>query len=310
MIGAKLRDRIRQIVGREEEREETGIIVGARARNVSVVATERGVLEVLNTELPHRPGLPVRIRRDGGAWRVVGIDHIALPDPGQYHYVPAHAEAHRFNHPTGGDDVVWICKEQYTPLLVAPTDPPSLSVRVLPGTCYNHSGELVSVSRTEVLDLSQHIGSVTLYALIAIDLSTGAPVVARVSGSYPTVAPGEIPLAIVRLQPGATSIGWREIYDARDLPPSLGAVALSVATRAAWIARVLPSGEVRLYPPTPAGLESALSEASAGDLVRVPYPLVLDQVSVPQGVIVDLGFSSVRSISLAAGAAAASYVEQ
>lgn len=310
MIGAKLRDKLRQLAEQEEGREESGTIVRSRARNVSVIATARGLVEALNTILPHRPGLPVRIRKEGGAWRVVGIDHLALPDPGPFHYVPAHAEAHRFGHSSGGDDVVWLDKVQYTPLMVAPTEPPSLAVRVLPGTCYNQNGELVVLSRTEIIDLAQHIGPATSYALIAVDISTGAPVVARVSGSYPSVAPGEVPLAIVRLQPGASSISWREIYDARDIPPSLSAVALSLATRATQILLVRATGETRLYPPTADGLGSALAEAVAGDIVRVPHPLVLDSVSVPPGVVLDLGFSSVRSVALGAGSVAISYVER
>ncbi len=289
----------------------SGTISEVLARNVVRVITSAGVIDAVNTRLPARVGLPVVIEHRDGAWQVVGIDHLAMPDPGNYHYVPHHAESHIFNFPGGGDDVVWVDKVQYTPGLVAPTVPPSLSVRVFPYSVFTGNGELVIRTSVQLISLESYFGDSTKHVLLTLSTDDGQVIISEsATGEMPAVSPGLVPLAIIRLRPGATKITWNDIYDARDFPPSLPAIALSWVDNLSRIVRWTSDGNAVRYDATADGLGLALAESVAGDKIIVPIPLRLETVTVPAGVFVDLGFGTVGSVTLGEGAVAVNYMEE
>lgn len=296
---AKVRYVVREATAPGAGREEAGVIVEVIGRNKVRVRTNggHGVVEAINTVVPARLGLPVRIAHVGGAWRVTGLDYLTLQDPGQYHYVPQHAEAHTFNAAGGGDDVIWIEKIQLTPLLVAPTSPPSRKVRVLPGTYYSSNGTLNRLSVTTILDLEPYFADTTKIALISMDTEQGTLVV-DASEEQPVPRPGCAPLAVVRLRPGAPRVTWDDILDARDMPPTLQSAVFGTVARFLCIVRLSQDGSRNVYELSSSGLQRALSDAQPGDTVVVPIALdAAISVTVPDSVVLILSGSRVAASS-------------
>lgn len=300
MIGTKVRYIVRENIAPEQPREESGVIVEVVARNRVRVRTDggHGIVDAINTVVPARLGLPVRVAHSGGSWRVVGLDHLALPDPGSYHYVPQHGEAHMFNASGGGDDVVWLDKIQYTPLLVAPDSPPSMAVRVMPGSYFDNEGKLVTVLEPVRVDLSPYYDTMTINVLVGINTSERRVQVLQWDNESAIRPETIIPLAIVRLRPGATAVQWDNILDVRDIPPSLSSHCLWTAKRASSIVRLSRAGETFYYVASREGLAAALSEAEDGDVITLPFPVAgLTTVQVPSGVVVDLACSRVEAVA-------------
>lgn len=296
MVGTKVRYVVREAIAPEPPREESGVIVEVVARNRVRVRTDggHGIVDAINTVVPARLGLPVRVAHSGGSWRVVGLDHLALPDPGSYHYVPQHGEAHMFNASGGGDDVIWLDKIQYTPLLVAPDNPPSTVVRILPGTYFDSNGILTVLSESILVDLSPYFTSETVNMLVGINTAEHKPEVLPWDNADASQLGNVLPLAIVRLRPGATAIHWDNILDVRDIPSSIATYALGAVRRANCIVRYTSSGDVSCYSATRDGLDAALADAVAGDVIMLPYPIAgLSAVVVPDGVTVDFACSRV-----------------
>jgi hypothetical protein len=273
----------------------TGIITEVVERNVVLVRTPNGVIRALNYSLPARIGLPVVVEWRNSAWVVTDIDHLAMPMLGNAHYVAWHHDAHEFAREGGGDDVVWLRKEQYTPLMVAPTVPPSLRVRVFPSTVIDSNLQVRELHSTFILDLEPFYGETTRYAVITLDVDACWPRV-DVYEYAPAVTPGTVPLALVRLRQGASEIGWGDILDIRELPPTLTAITLArveeVAKQLRSIRRISATGAVTLYDATDAGLLSALSEASSGDRVITPTASFTADITVASGVILDFSNSA------------------
>ena len=272
----------------------TGVITDVIERNVVLVRTSNGVIRALNYSLPARIGLPVVVEFRASAWVVTGLDHLAMPSLGNVHYVPGHHDAHEFAREGGGDDVVWLKKEQYTPLLVAPTVPPSLWVRVFPSTVIGKDLRIRQLLTVMLVDLQPHIGESTRYVLVCFNLETCLP--EAVSSEFiPEIPVGSVPLALIRLTPGATSVGWQDILDIRELPPTLAPIALEqiqeVAGRLNSIRRIALSGIVSLYEATDSGLVAALSDAVAGDRVITPTAEFSANITVPAGVMLDFANS-------------------
>lgn len=283
-------------------REESGIIVSSgRTANYAVVRTARGVIEVVNTALPSRPGLPVRVRYENGCWQVIGLDHVELPELGDYHYVPHHGRAHEFNRRGGGDDVIWIDKRQYTPFLVAPTEPPSLFVRIFPGTFFGPDGFHQFGEFT--LNLSDLYSGTVQRALIYLD-TLRAEIGAEIVGPVFSIEPGRVPLAVVYLRPGATRIHWDDIRDIRDIPPTLP-VAQSAQV---MLVRRVSGDDTFTYPCSADGVALALEEAAPGDIILLPVPIhSIGTVTVPAGVTVDFCWSEV---TVSGDGVALRYVEE
>jgi hypothetical protein len=272
----------------------TGVITEVVERNVVLVRSPNGVIRALNYSLPARIGLPVVVEWRNAAWVVTDIDHLAMPALGDAHYVAWHHDAHEFARDGGGDDVVWLRKEQYTPLMVAPTTPPSLRVRVFPSTVIDSNLQVRELYSTIILDLEPFYGETTRYAVITLDIDACWPQV-DVYEYAPTVSPGTVPLAVVRLRPGASGIGWGDILDIRELPPTLTAITLSrveeVARQLRSIRRISATGAVSLYDATDAGLLLALSEASSGDRIVTPTASFTADITVASGVTLDFSNS-------------------
>jgi len=278
-----------------------GVISSVISRNEVLVRTVRGVFRALNYRLPARVGLPVIVEYENSGWVVVSLDHLVLPELGNVHYVPYHHDAHEFQRAEGGDDVVWVQKQQFTPLLVTPTSPPSRSVRVFPGVFVSTDLTIKELSNAYLVDLSEYFGDRQRYAVVALDLETGLPTV-DVYDTAPQILPGTVPLAQVRLRPGATLINWTDILDARDIPPTLGAIALAGITHTRMIARY-SNGQVYYYEASNDGLQNAVADATAGDRIIVQCGHYDCPVSIPAGVVVDFSFSLYTGIIRGEGVA-------
>jgi len=188
--------------------------------------------------------------------------------------------------------------------MVAPTTPPSLRVRVFPSTVIDSNLQVRELYSTFILDLEPFYGETTRYAVITLDVDACWPRV-DVYEHAPAIAPGVVPLAMVRLRPGVSEIGWGDILDIRELPPTLTAIALSRVEEAARqlrsIRRISATGAVSLYDATDAGLLSALSEASSGDRVITPTASFTADITVASGVTLDFSNSSFSGTILGGG---------
>ena len=101
---------------------------------IVVRSAGRGVFPVTyNPEVPIRNDVPVYVgptSLDPDRWEVKGIATQYLDGLGDFAYQPFHANSHIFRNEDGGDDVVWMQKQQGVYFLAAPTDPSTMKVFV------------------------------------------------------------------------------------------------------------------------------------------------------------------------------------
>jgi len=199
-----------------------------------------GISEVLNMKVPFRDDLPVLVGpsvEHPQIFEVVKIDYARLMELGDFAYVQHHHESHEFQNPEGGDDVTWIQQQQLLPLLIYPTDPPSMTMHAYKGW-YQWDGEDHFFEGGTTADLTAQIpadlGS-SVYVLVCVEGATEAFGYV-VGDEFPTFLPhddienlipptpdGYVPLAAVCLSGGMTKIEWEQIYDKRMLFSTVGA---------------------------------------------------------------------------------------
>ena len=111
--------------------------ISGENNQVYVRVPGRGVLEAAyNWELPARHDLPVFVgptQENPDILEVLGIDQVAITSGGLYSYVPHHHQSHELFNTYGGDDVVWVQKQQFLPFLAAPLDPAAMEAYIYPG---------------------------------------------------------------------------------------------------------------------------------------------------------------------------------
>jgi len=213
----------------------TGTIKVPGKRNyVYIRRLGRGrIEECLNNKAPIRDGLKVIAgysHESPDLLQILEVDWSSFAAPGQYSYAVPHHESHEFRNVHGGDDVVWVQKQQILPLLVYPRDPSSMFVNVF-GGWYPFDTGWHYFEATVSADLSGNVpvggGGEARFVLIGIDGATEN--LQYTSGDiFPAFLPppdmedripappgGSIPLAAIYLPFGTTAIAWENIYDLR-----------------------------------------------------------------------------------------------
>ena len=228
--------RFRAIMG-----DGTGAVKVPGKRNyVYVRRLGRGLIEeCLNNKAPARDGLPIIAgcsHESPDLLQVLEVDWTSFAEPGSYAYAPPHHESHEFRNVYGGDDVVWVQKQQVLPLLAHPTSPVSMSVVVLDDwypwdTGWHYFEEVTSA------DLTAHIPALAgqaRYVLISVDGATEAlqytigdlfPILlppADAENMIPAPPLGSIPIVGVYLTGVTTAIDWGNLYDLRLFNQPIG----------------------------------------------------------------------------------------
>jgi len=277
-------------------RRQHGVIISADGSTVTVM-TDRGVVVVQNASVT-RVGTPVILEEVDGQWIIVGIWRMALPTPSpDFSLVPGHHQNHELFHPDGGDDVVWVQKQQFLPLLVYPTDPPSLSVQVYSTTVY--TGKSFIVVESAQIDLAEFVPD-NNPAWYVVVLDTIRWEISGIVGSegegLPEISSTAVPLAAILLTPGVAAVGWDSIHDLRQLPAIQSSIG-DPEEIGLWILLFSPSGTeeapvspVIKYPPTVSGLVEALADAGELTPSRISLPPLRfepeEDITIPSDVTV------------------------
>lgn len=236
--------------GRLPDRGRYRALLGDGAGNVRVTNRPNRVYariegrgqirEIINLKVPFRDNLPVIVAPTEEApriWEVVGLDKYTLMGMGDYAYLPPHHQAHEFKNEDGGDDVVWVRKQQHIPMLVYPTNPPSMILNVYQDW-YQWNGELQWYGGGQTADLSafQPVAppNIGRYILVSLDLQSGNLQYTQgddfnlylppsdMDDLIPTIPDDSRPLAAVLLRVVQTEISWNEIWDVRIMQGGTG----------------------------------------------------------------------------------------
>jgi len=161
-------------------------------------------------------------------------------DTGQYQnwqsnsaYTPVHGNQHSFN-PLGGGggDVTWVFDRQIMPLMVYPSGSSGAGMVMIAEDLIWHNSLWMAVGGTGTGDLLTYkpgTGSMGSLLLISLDgngnpkITEGDGFLASVTGGaallpyLPNPTANDIPLAMVRLVSGTSTILWDNIYDLRKM---------------------------------------------------------------------------------------------
>lgn len=192
---------------------------------------------------PHDLPVRVHIIHTGARvlYRVGSVDDIMYMGtslPAGWTDVPAHASQHMITQ--GGFDPVYIDQDQFLPLLVFATNPPSMSVYISTATWWSGTA-LKYWPGGETVDLSSYIPAAGFarHLLVYIDDNTQQP--GFVAGptfvdeeplfkdprleTIPSPA-GSVPVGIVRLRSSKSSITQDSVYSLRPILAPVGTASL------------------------------------------------------------------------------------
>jgi len=203
----------------------------------------RGLVEeCLCTLLSPRYNLPVIVGYTPAKpdrLQVLEVDWDTLAVPGPYSYVPHHHQSHELYNIEGGDDVVYSRKQQYTPLLLSPTDPVSMQCYVWEDR-YPDFGiwKWYSGGITVDFALGGYVPGVGLarWVLVVLDCETNT-VDYVLSDTFSDATPPALRLAVIPAAPnrtmtagavylpnGLTEIDWPNLEDVRMLNSPFGGI--------------------------------------------------------------------------------------
>lgn len=169
-------------------------------------------LPVIIGESPEHPGL----------MQVLSVDWSLLIDRWEEAYIPSHRDTHMRS--MDGDDPVDITWEHIIPLSVVATDPTSMRVVVQGPERYVWGKSFKTFNTTVSADMTARVpGAGThRYVLISIDAPTnmlqytdGTAVAIALPAVAPDVPSGAIPVSLIHLTNGDTTITNSMIYDYR-----------------------------------------------------------------------------------------------
>lgn len=197
------------------------------------------LIQAFNDKVSPVYGLPVKVKREGNRYIVVGRDTERYGDWQSYSaFLPRHGNTHSFNLESGGGgDIVWVYSRQFIPMLSFPSG--SLggpNVIIHPYTLKDLSGNWRYVGPTGTPNLTQYkpTGSDALMVLVYVDSTNGNPYIIVNSGTHfaasitgsaeilpyvpviPSNNPNYLPDSFIRLVSGTSVISWDNIYDARQ----------------------------------------------------------------------------------------------
>jgi hypothetical protein len=227
---------------------EGAVKVPGYPRVVYVRVPGRGVLRALNLHIASRNNLPVIVgysHEKPDTLQVLDVDESHIADLGDRSYLPLHHAAHELGNWRGGDDVVWADKQQVTPLLALPTNPPSMCVNIYSdlypvGTGWAFFDAQVSASlapwRPALINRWQ-----ARFLLISIDTATNnlaytpgalftfVPPPPNIYTNIPACPTGHVPIVAVYLTPITYSVQLDNLYDVRMFNQPMGGTVTPAA---------------------------------------------------------------------------------
>jgi len=198
--------------------------------------------KALNVRLAPRNDLPIIVgytAENPSTLEVLEVDWAAITEPGNYAYVAHHHQSHELHNTDGGDDVVWVQKQQIVPMLCMPTDPVSMQVVVLEDW-YPWAAGWHYFAGAISADLSGYVPALAgraRFVLISIDGATntlqytsgseftfGLPLTS-IDVRVPPPPLGSVPVCAVYITGATTYLGWENLYDLRLLnSPGAGSI--------------------------------------------------------------------------------------
>jgi hypothetical protein len=191
------------------------------------------VIQAYNRNVGKAFDVPVIVERKGNKHIVIGLNHDQYSE-WPSNFIADHGDQHSFGGGTGtvGSDVVWVQKRQFTPLLLAPTNPFSMKADVL-GDFYSWNTHLHYLGTTGTIDLTTAIPPITDQALLlTVYLNGNTGGLSYLSGtsftyngqlddpspyiSLPDDSQG-IALGAILLNNGMSYIDWDHLFDIRLL---------------------------------------------------------------------------------------------
>jgi hypothetical protein len=196
---------------------------------VRILGNTSELIQAYNDQVSPVYDLPVTVTRDETKYVVEGRDIARYTNWGSSPYLPAHGVQHSLNG-TGGD-IVWVYSEQFMPLCPMPSGT-SGTLIIYPYT-YNWRGVWKTAGGTGTSSIAPYLpvdDTKQKVLLLYIDGDTSNPTwldgteapvaLSAKSDLIPHLPPFTmevgIPLAMVRVPSGTTSIGWSNVYDIRQ----------------------------------------------------------------------------------------------
>jgi len=137
----------------------------------------RGIIEkVLNMSVVPRDNLPVIVgykHEQPDLLQVLEVNWREVVGPSTFAYLPHHHYSHELFNARGGDDVVWVQKQQILPLLAYATTPASMQVEVFSGW-YPFDDGFTYFPETTSDDLTPYLPTGTNQALVLLITIDGA----------------------------------------------------------------------------------------------------------------------------------------
>lgn len=208
------------------------------------------IVQVYNDKVSLVYGLPVLVIRDDvdtTRYRIYGRDTGAYENwQSSTSYIPIHGNQHSFNPSTlGGGDVVWVYDRQIIPALVYPSGTYGASMVLIAPDLIWHNSAWMAVGGTGTASLLSYkpTGSTASLLLISLD-GNGNPKTTLASSAISASVTGgsalltylpdpdnvDLPLAMVRLVSGTSTILWDNIYDLRSFANDLIAASTGTAS--------------------------------------------------------------------------------
>lgn len=225
----------------------SGVVAGGRSNTVLVRMGNKPPVELYNYTVPPHNDFPVLIgypNHQSTRLEVLGPDSSRLSDwaDAASNTVPLHGETHHLGSATATvHDIVYVDKRQFMPLMVQPTDPPSMSVRIQ-GDYYQfdnaikYCAGLVGGPSDNLGDFRPQSADIVTLVTLFIDAPSGTVVVkpqnfqtfgqseeAVIQQDFALGVPTKnlpasaIPLGAVVLTSVTRSIGFNDILDIRPL---------------------------------------------------------------------------------------------
>jgi hypothetical protein len=202
---------------------------------VRIHNNDNELIQAYNDKVSPVYGLPVLVIRDdvdATRYRIYGRDTGAYNDwQTSSAYLPRHGDQHSFNPNSPGGDISWIYDEQFTPLLVYPSGTYGAGMVLIAPDLIWHNSMWQAVGGTGTASLLSYkpTGTTASLLLISLDVNgnpkttlASSSITATITGGnalltyLPTPSNYDIPLAMVRLVSGTSTIQWNNLYDLRS----------------------------------------------------------------------------------------------
>lgn len=204
------------------------------------------VVQAFNDRVAQRWDLPVELTYKGGKYIVIGRNENLYSDwVNDEPYMAKHADTHILNREGGkmGGDVVWTYPYQFIPNLVHPFNVPgATNVFIHSHPLWNGDSWIMAGNTGTVSFTPYRPTNGASLVLVTLDKETGNPhlfsttgtfIPENITGSnaligyYPEPTNEYIPLSVVRLVSGTSTIGWDNLYDVRQFNAHLPFIQLN-----------------------------------------------------------------------------------